>query len=189
MEDFSDLVEIDEQQLVDVTPQSQSRKGMTAVQVRERNKAQHEMFARAYVDNGCDGDAALRAIGMGQYGTKGQRSTHVQRLLAHPTVRDALRRMLEPAIKKSNLTLERTLMQIAAVAQFDKRKLYNEDGTRKHPSELDAETAMAISHIGKDDYVPFDKLKALDMSMKYLGAYERDNAQKTPNLAVQVLLV
>ena len=187
MDDFSDLVEIDEQQLVDVTPKG--RKGRSSAQIGKQDRARHEMFARAYVDNGCDGDAALRAVGMGNYGTKVQRTAHVTRLLGHPTVRDALRRMLEPAIKKSNLTLERTLMQIAAVAQFDKRKLYNEDGTRKHPSELDAETAMAISHIGKDDYVPFDKLKALDMSMKYLGAYERDNAQKTPNLAVQVLLV
>jgi hypothetical protein len=185
VEDFSDLV--DDDGIIDITPTG--RAVTTAKQVHTDALARRERFARAYLENGCDGFKALDAIGMAKGHTPSQRTARATAMLAHPDTRAALKRILEPAIKKSNLTIERTLMQIAAVAQFDKRKLYNEDGTRKHPSELDAETAAAISHIGKDDYVPFDKLKALDMSMKYLGAYEKDNSQKTPNLALQVVLV
>ena len=185
MDDFSDLV--DDDGIIDITPTG--RVVQTGKQVHTDALARRERFARAYLENGCDGDKALAAVGYGKNATPSQRKAQSTQLLQHPDTRAALKRILEPAIKKSNLTIERTLMQIAAVAQFDKRKLYNEDGTRKHPSELDAETAAAISHIGKDDYVPFDKLKALDMSMKYLGAYEKDNSQKTPNLALQVVLV
>jgi hypothetical protein len=46
-----------------------------------------------------------------------------------------------------------------------------------------------LSHEGPHGVVPFDKLRALDMTMKHLGLYERDNAQPAENLVLQIVLV
>jgi hypothetical protein len=50
---------------------------------------------------------------------------------------------------------------------------------------------MAISHEGSHGFVPYDKLKALDMSMRYLGQYERDNLQRdeSRNITLNIALV
>jgi hypothetical protein len=39
-------------------------------------------------------------------------------------------------------------------------------------------TQAAISHEGPHGLVPFDKNTALNMAMKHLGLFERDNAQQ-----------
>jgi hypothetical protein len=57
--------------------------------------------------------------------------------------------------------------------------------------ELDDDTAMAISHEGPHGLVPYDKLKALDMSMRYLGLYDRDNLQHddSSNITLNIALM
>ncbi|CAB4164962.1 hypothetical protein UFOVP833_10 [uncultured Caudovirales phage] len=36
---------------------------------------------------------------------------------------------------------------------------------------------------------PLDKLKAIDMAMRYFGLYERDNTRRSQNLQLQIVLV
>lgn len=103
---------------------------------------------------------------------------------------------MAPSLKKQGVDLEEMLAQIAAVAKFDQRKLYDADGNRIPVHLLDDETAAAIARINQGvvgqvhgDVVPYDKMKAVDMAMKYLGAYEKDNRQKADNLAIQVNFV
>lgn len=96
---------------------------------------------------------------------------------------------MAPGLKGNRITLENMLAQISAIAMFDKRKLYDADGNRIPVHLLDDETAAALSHFTKDDLVAYDKTKAVDMAMKFLGGYEKDNAQKQENLAIQVNFV
>ena len=143
MEDFSDLVEIEERELIDITPKPRITPPDAAKHTD--TKARLDNFARAYLDSGCDAASALKASG---YKVPENSAAVVKRagtLLTHPHVQQALRRMLEPAIKKSNLTLEKTLMQIAAISQVDKRKLYHEDGKAKKPHERNDKNKMEIN--------------------------------------------
>jgi hypothetical protein len=40
--------------------------------------------------------------------------------------------------------------------------------------------------MGANDFVPFDKMKAIDMAMKHLGGFEKDNEQRRENLQIAV---
>jgi phage terminase small subunit len=144
----------------------------------------HEAFCREYVTNGNFGAKAYITCGYSA-ATAGPASS---RLLSNVTIKKRIAELTAPRLTASALTLENTLAQIAAISQFDKRKLFDESGKRIPVHLLDDKTAAAISHMGAHDLVPFDKLKALDMSAKYLGAYEKDNAQKAENLAIQIVL-
>ncbi len=107
-------------------------------------------------------------------------------LIKRPEIRAKIIALAEPVLRIAKLDMEEMLAQIRAVATFDRRKLYHPDGTRKLFTELDAQTAAAISHMGPNDFVPFDKLKAVDMAMKHLGGFEKDNEQRKENLQIVV---
>lgn len=87
------------------------------------------------------------------------------------------------ASDKVGLTMERTLREVGRVSYFDPRKLFDDKGNLKKPSEWDDDTAAAISHIGRNGPVPFDKNAALDKAMKHLGLYEKDNSQGAEAMA------
>ena len=144
----------------------------------------HELFCRTYVANGRNATQAYIAVGYSPDGAKSSAS----QLLADPTVTKRIAQLSGKVVEKVELTLEKTLQQIAAVAQFDQRKLFYPDGTLIPRHLLDDATSAAISHEGKNGVVPFNKLSAIDMSMKYLGGYEKDNSQKSNNLALQIIL-
>lgn len=102
---------------------------------------------------------------------------------------------MAPGLKANGVKLENMLAQISAVANFDPRKLYDAEGNRIPVHLLDDETAAAVARINAGvignvhgDVIPYDKMKAVDMAMKHLGAYEKDNLQKAENLALQIIL-
>ena len=130
------------------------------------------------------------------------REVHASEGMADKTVNEAASRLLknskvaarvgaiaEPIARRVGLDIEEQLYQARAISQFDRRKLYRADGTPIPMHELDAETAACISHEGPYGLVPFDKLRALDMTFKHMGMYERDNSQRQPNLKIQIALV
>lgn len=152
-------------------------------------------FARAYVANGRDGPAAYREVGF----SAAKSVTVASRasvLLRNDDVQREIRRLESEAIedyrRKAGITLERTLSGVGAMAFYDPRNLFNEDGSPKDISELDDVTAMAIE--GLDIQETHDeagnvvarvrKIKlakrtpALDMLMKHLGGYREDNSQR-----------
>ena len=73
----------------------------------------------------------------------------------------------------------------------DQRKLYNADGTPKSIHELDDATAAAVSGVDPDTGAikTYDALRALDMAMKHVGLYEKDNHQKAEKLKFKVTFV
>ena len=144
-----------------------------------------EAFCRAYVTNGFNGLRAAISAGYSENGAGAQACA----LLKRPNVTRRISTLMAPGLKGNRITLENMLAQISAIAMFDKRKLYDADGNRIPVHLLDDETAAALSHFTKDDLVAYDKTKAVDMAMKFLGGYEKDNAQKQENLAIQVNFV
>jgi len=76
------------------------------------------------------------------------------------------------------------LREVDRLAMSDLRGVYDAEEKRiKLPHELDDATAAAVKsfkvdEFGRIEYVFHDKRGSLDMAMKHLGLYEKDNAQK-----------
>lgn len=120
------------------------------------------------------------------------------RLLTDVVIRAEVDRQEAEALAKvqaeTGITLERTLRAIAAVAFHDPRKFFDEAGNLKPIHELDDETASALAgmdiqeefagsgdarvHIGRTKKVKIAERKGyLDMLMRHLGGYKKDNEQ------------
>lgn len=145
-----------------------------------------QLFCYKYVELKRNGTKAAEAAG---YSPGATARNMASRLLQRPEIRARIIELSGTTLRKAQLDMEEMLGQIHAIATFDRRKLYREDGTRKLFHELDTATAAAISHMGAHDFVPFDKAKAIDMAMKHLGGFEKDNEQRRENLQIAVTFI
>lgn len=151
---------------------------------------QQRAFIAEYLKDRNGTQAAIRA----GY-SKRSAYSQAERLLRKDEIREAVAAGMERIGDRCELTAERTLREVARVAFFDPRKLFNSDGSPKEITELDDDTAAAVAGLevieqfegtGKDrvftgylkKYKIADKNSALDKAMKHLGQYERDNEQR-----------
>lgn len=98
---------------------------------------------------------------------------------------------------KYELTTESVIKSLSQAVHFDPRKLYRDDGTLKLVTELDDDTAAALSGfevteekgsgddrgkvVGYTKKIKWlDKNTAREQAMKHLGLYMEDNRQKSP---------
>lgn len=95
---------------------------------------------------------------------------------------------------ETGITLERTLREIAKGAFYDPRKFFAADGSLKPVSDLDDDTAAALAGfevseitgehqavIGHTKKIKLaDRKGYLDILMKHLGGYKKDNDQNKP---------
>lgn len=111
------------------------------------------------------------------------------RLLAKVSVRSAVEKAMENREKRTQITQDRVLQELARLAFFDLRKAFNDDGSLKMPQDLDADTAAALAgidttttNIGGDDgqvagslttkkVKTFDKKGAIELCMRHLGMF------------------
>lgn len=139
------------------------------------------LFIQEYQRDFCGAKAAVRA------GYSPKRASEMAYQLLHiPTVQQALDCEIEKRLRKIGVHAERVLTELARVAFSDLRKLYNEDGSLKLPSEWDDDEAAAIAGVevlkefsgrGEDRTLVgftkkvrvFDKIKALELLSKHLG--------------------
>lgn len=148
------------------------------------------LFIKAMVANG--GNATQAAISAG-YSEKTAKQAG-SRLLTHVDVKSALAAERGKALTAADLTVERALREVARLAFFDPRKLYDEQGNLRPIHELDEDTAAALAGVdhveefsgkGKErELVGYtkkirhaDKVGALNMAMKHLGQFAKDNGQ------------
>jgi len=115
----------------------------------------------------------------------------------HPIVQERLNETLEAIGRKSDITQERVLREVARLTFYDVRKLTDENDQPIPISKLDDDIAAAIvgvkvtTVLGNEDtpamtryeYKLADKNSAAEKLMKYLGMYEKDNSQRTGTLA------
>ncbi|MEY8171315.1 terminase small subunit [Burkholderia multivorans] len=112
------------------------------------------------------------------------------RLLAKVSVQEAVRAAMTDRRERTHVTQDRVLRELARIAFFDIRRLYNADGTLKRPDQLDDEAAAVLAGVdvveqmtynadGSGELTPtptltkkakvFDKTAALTLAMRHLG--------------------
>lgn len=147
-------------------------------------------FAREYIRDYNVVKAAERAGFQGPYGYT---------LLRMPDIRAEIERieseLLDEVRKQAGVSLKRTLTELAKLAFYDPRKLFNEDGSPKDVHDLPDDVAAAIEGIDVEErwegkgqervfagYVRKIKLAkrgtALNDLLRHLGAFKDDNTQK-----------
>lgn len=152
-----------------------------------------------------DRDAAAAAV---RAGYKGKNTGHT--LLRSKVVADELAIVeandLHRIQRRHGISLERTLQELAKGAFYDVRKLFNEDGSPKALQDLGDDEAAAIEGIevvelwgGKGEeravighvkrYKLAKRSVSLEMLMRHLGGFRKDNNEKNQgvNALVQLL--
>ena len=154
---------------------------------------------QAYMANGHNATQAAITAG---YSAKTAYSQG-QRLLKHVETAGKLAEAAKRVSEITGLNAERTIREAARISEVDPARLFREDGaTLKNIAEMDDDTRAAIASfeceeskvdgvvVTRTTKVKFwDKNRAIDMGMKHLGLFEKDNAQRGESLALQIVLV
>lgn len=124
--------------------------------------------------------------------SKNASNVTASKLLANPNVGEYIQHLLELKSQRTQITADKVIAEIAKVAFHNAEDFYDDEGL-KPLSELSSEAKAAISSyqtkrikIGKDEHVDVpimkvhDKMKALELLGKHVGAFEKDNQQKQP---------
>jgi phage terminase small subunit len=169
---------------------------------REAVAQRRAAFKAAYLTNGHNATQAALVAGFSA------KTAHVQgaQLLKVLKSNGELADMAERAAEAAELTVERTLREVARLSYADPRRMYHSDGRLKDIHELDDDMAAAVASVeieeefdgkGEDRKLNgytkklklWDKNSALDKAMKHFGLYEQDNRQKGEAIKVEVVLV
>lgn len=139
--------------------------------------ARRASFVREYLIDLNATQAAIRA----GYSEKTARSIGSE-LLTFPDVEAAIQKAMIERSRRTELTQDRVLLEIARIAYSDPRELYNPDGSLKPIHELSDEAASALAGVeiteafdGRElvGYTKkvkrWDKLRALDLLCEHLG--------------------
>lgn len=104
---------------------------------------QQERFVHEYLsDPEHNATAAARRAG---YKAEGQAlRVQASRLLKQPAIQRAIADVRAADARRFAVTRERVLEEYAKLAFSDPRRFFNDDGTLKHPTELDDATAAAL---------------------------------------------
>lgn len=148
-----------------------------------------ERFAEEYLIDLNATQAAIRA-GYSRETAEAQGS----RLLSNVKVERVIAARRAERSKRTEVTADRTLLEIARLAFSDLRRLFHEDGRLKHPHEWDDDTAASVASVevvtrslgnGEVEYVRkiklWDKGKALKQICKHLGLFRDQGPSEQPN--------
>ena len=144
-----------------------------------------EAFCRAYLENGGNGTAAHEAAFPGRY-TKKQRNEEASKLLASPKLLQRINELRSELDAQSTIKAKEVVEALAAVMRADILHCFDRKGRVLPLARINAGTRAAIAgyEIAKDGLVKlrfWNKNEAADKLMRYLGLYERDNAQANYN--------
>lgn len=165
--------------------------GTSKMSAADRRKA----FVESFLSNG--GNATEAALKAGFSPNSADRQG--ARLLKDVRISSELAQRRTEIAQKLELTTERVLLEVARLALFDPRRLFDNTGQPIPIQDLDDDTAAALAGLdiheeysghGKDrvfvgytkKYKIADKNSALEKAAKFLGLFEKDNKQKTDPL-------
>lgn len=119
---------------------------------------------------------------------------HASRLMAESKVRARVAQIQAAAADKAGLDAAAILLELKKLAHSDIAGIMTPEGRVKLPHELDPQTRAAVASFkideyGRIEYKFWPKNAAIDMAMKHLGLFEKDNGQKAPPLVGEVRLV
>lgn len=150
-----------------------------------------ERFCQEYMIDLNATQAAIRA----GYSKKTAHSIS-SRLLSKVKVQERISELRIEVQKKTDLSLERVLKELAAIAFVDPSEIFENDGTVKPLSNMTEEARRAIAGIKRKvvtgpqmdettvEAKLLDKLGALEKLMRHLGGYEVDNKQKQDKIII-----
>lgn len=167
--------------MTEATHTARSKAGLTPKQAR---------FVSEYLIDLNATQAAIRA----GYSARTARQMGEENL-TKPDIALAVREGMEAREQRTEITQDTAIKEVARIAFFDPRRLFNPDGSPKPLHELDDDTAAAIAGLdvqeqyegsGSDrrfvgylkKYRIADKNSALEKLMKHLGMFEKDNKQR-----------
>lgn len=160
-----------------------AKSGKTKAEVR---RAQ---FVEAYLTNGQNATKAAIALGF----ARASANHRGYEMLHHPDVERMLGERARKVAAVAEMTTENWAREVSAIAFARPGSLLDEDGTPIPMQLLPDHVQAAIASVKtlKDGTeVRFhDKTAALTMMGKHLGLFEKDNAQKTPNIKIELELV
>lgn len=110
-------------------------------------------------------------------------------LLKSPRVVAEIERLRRAAIERTDITLDRILRELAAVAFFDPRRLYDANGYRRPVHTLDDSTARALELSANGQFKAGAKVKALELLGQHYGAWDRATPAPTDNRAQLVFVL
>lgn len=147
-----------------------------------------EIFALAVFQGDSQRKAYIKAYPKSEKWQDKTKDSKASTLANTEKVKARLAQLRDNAAEKATITLDQVLQEIGKVAFIQEADFYNQDGSCKLASELTDEQRAALKSytvksvpIGDGEYVyvpvfvVHDKLKGLDMLMKNLGGYEKDN--------------
>lgn len=167
--------------------------------------AKHEHFAHLVAKGANATDAYIQA-GFSANGAKQSASRLLTKADICARIAEIKANISAMATEKSGLSLANVLLELRALVHADPRQVFSENGDLLPVKEWPDEVAAMISsieiealfdgqgkerkQIGETKKVKFwDKNSAIEKAMKHLGAFERDNAQKTNPLEELLKLV
>lgn len=137
---------------------------------------QQERFVHEYLaETPHNATAAYKRAG---YRAEGQAArTSAARLLKQPAIVAAIAALRAKAASKFEVTRERVLEEYAKLAFYDQRKFFHEDGSLRHPTELDDFTAAALTHIEvEEEFIHDDPDQELE-GQPHGGALKRQKGK------------
>lgn len=116
-----------------------------------------------------------------------------RQLITKNNVSAAIQGAMQSRQQRTEITQDMVIMELAKLGFFDIRKLFDKNGKPLDISQLDDDTAAALVGLDVQDiadsdgnYVGFlkkykmaDKIKALELLGKHVGAFERQDKQQT----------
>lgn len=115
-----------------------------------------------------------------------------RQLIAKNNVYAAIQKEIQERSQRTEITQDMVVRELAKLGFFDIRKLFDKDGKPLDISKLDDDTAAALVGLdvqdvsdGDGNYVGFikkykmaDKIKALELLGKHVGAFDRQDKQQ-----------
>ena len=160
---------------------------------RTKLNPRQAVFCAEYITDFNATQAAIRAGYASKYAAR-----VAYKMLLQPHIQEAVNREITARAKRTHITQDRVLRELAAVAFFDPRKLFAPDGSPLPINELDDATAAALGGLDVQEvfegsgenrvfvgyvkkYKVTDKNAALGNAMKHLGMLKESLALSGPD--------
>lgn len=174
------------------TTKRPDKKRIKAGQAKAATQKRIDLFVQVYIRNGGNGKQAAIEAGYSPKTAESQASRLLRNVKVSKVVALNRAQVVESAMKKTELSVERTLVEVSRLGFHDPRRMLTDAGAVKPMKEWDDEIAACVASmeveeitvngvaVGTLKKVKFwDKNSALEKAMKHLGQYAEDNKQRS----------
>jgi len=157
-------------------PKKASRSGRPKNAATQRLSMQQERFVHEYLAE-LPHNATAAYARAGYTATGSAARTAAARLLKQPAIQAAIATIRAKDAAKFEVTRERVLEEYAKLAFVDPRKYFRDDGSLKHPTEMDEASAAALQQFEvEEEYIGDEPDTDLE-GQPHGGALKRQHAK------------